>query len=499
MKEFEDLLKDLKLSLETKELPTSEGGREYGVIEAVADGVVSITGLSGAGFGQVLDFDGISKGLVLSLKADYIEAVILRKNDLVARGTKVFLSEKELAFGVSANLAGRVISPLGEDLDGLGPIVPDQFYPLENKAPGIIDRQPVFQPLPTGILSVDSLTPVGLGQRELIIGDRATGKTTLALTAILNQKNQTEKVHCIYVTVSQKQSKVAQLVEKLRESGAMEYTTVIAAFPSDGPALSYLAPFAGCALGEYFRDKGTHALVVYDDLSKHAVAYRELSLLLKRPSGREAYPGDVFYLHSRLLERAAKLSEKNGGGSLTALPIVETQEGDVSAYVPTNVISITDGQIYLEADLFNAGVKPAINVGLSVSRVGGAAQGKLLKKVSGTLRLDLSQYRELAAFAQFGSDLDEKTKKSLRRGEIITKLLTQEEYKTYTTGEEVVTLLLIDLGFFDELTDEKIVNDHRRFLDLLEQEKSFRNLLETATELEAIKDELRTLWQNFIN
>src|SRR3989338_1514158 len=311
MKEFEDLLKDLKLSFETKDFPTSEGGREYGVVEAVADGVVSITGLGGAGFGQELDFDGISKGLVLSLKADYIEAVILRKNDLVARGTKVFLSEKELAFGVSANLAGRVISPLGEDLDGLGPIVPDQFYPLENKAPGIIDRKPVFQPLPTGIMSVDSLTPVGLGQRELIIGDRATGKTTLALTTILNQKNQAEKVHCIYVTVSQKQSKVAQLVEKLRESGAMEYTTVIAAFPSDGPALSYLAPFAGCALGEYFRDKGTHALVVYDDLSKHAVAYRELSLLLKRPSGREAYPGDVFYLHSRLLERAAKLSEKN--------------------------------------------------------------------------------------------------------------------------------------------------------------------------------------------
>lgn len=497
MSDLDSLLKELKTQILNQKLPETEA-KEYGEVISIGDGVALVSGLSGASYGHLLDFDGKASGLTLNLREDYLEAVLLQKTEEVKKGTKVFLKSERLTLGVGGEATGRVISPLGEPLDGQGPVKTTFSYPLEAVAPGVIDRQPVREPLSTGVLAVDAITPIGLGQRELIIGDRTTGKTALAITAILNQKDQDPKIHCIYVAISQKQSKVAKIVEKLRTSGALNYTTVVAAFPSDGPAMSYLAPFAGCCLGEYFRDKGEHALVIYDDLSKHAVAYRELSLLLKRPSGREAYPGDIFYLHSRILERAAKLSEKKGGGSLTALPIIETQDNDVSSYIPTNVISITDGQIYLESDLFNSGVKPAINAGLSVSRVGGAAQKKTLKKASGTLRLDLSQYRDLAAFAQFGSDLDEKTKATLKKGELITRLLTQKEYQVYSVAEQVVILLLINLNILNTVKKEEAVEVVQEFLQKLKEEKSLISEINTAESLgEELKQKVKGAWEEF--
>ena len=497
MDNIKNLLSELKTQLAGQEISES-GAREYGEVVSVGDGVALVTGLPGASYGHLLNFDDKALGLAMNLKPDFLEAVLLTKTDEVKKGTRVFLKAQRLSIGVGEGTIGRVISPLGDPLDGQGPIRTTEFYPLEETAPGIIERQPVKEPLPIGILAVDAITPIGLGQRELIIGDRTTGKTALAITAIINQKYQDQKIHCIYVAISQKQSKVAKIVEKLRSSGALAFTTVVAAFPSDGPTMSYLAPFAGCSLGEYFRNNGQHALIVYDDLSKHAVSYRELSLLLKRPSGREAYPGDIFYLHSRLLERAAKLSDAKGGGSLTALPIIETQDNDVSSYIPTNVISITDGQIYLESDLFNSGVKPAINVGLSVSRVGGAAQRKTLKKAAGTLRLDLSQYRDLAAFAQFGSDLDEKTKSSLRKGELITKLLTQKEYKVYSTGEQVVVLLLIGMDLLSNISKDHVIVIIQDFLQRLNEEKNIISEINLAKSLEeSLKQKVKLAWEEF--
>jgi F-type H+-transporting ATPase subunit alpha len=497
MDNIKNLLSELKTQLAGQEISES-GAREYGEVVSVGDGVALVTGLPGASYGHLLNFDDKALGLAMNLKPDFLEAVLLTKTDEVKKGTRVFLKAQRLSIGVGEGTIGRVISPLGDPLDGQGPIRTTEFYPLEETAPGIIERQPVKEPLPIGILAVDAITPIGLGQRELIIGDRTTGKTALAITAIINQKYQDQKIHCIYVAISQKQSKVAKIVEKLRSSGALAFTTVVAAFPSDGPTMSYLAPFAGCSLGEYFRNNGQHALIVYDDLSKHAVSYRELSLLLKRPSGREAYPGDIFYLHSRLLERAAKLSDAKGGGSLTALPIIETQDNDVSSYIPTNVISITDGQIYLESDLFNSGVKPAINVGLSVSRVGGAAQRKTLKKAAGTLRLDLSQYRDLAAFAQFGSDLDEKTKSSLRKGELITKLLTQKEYQVYSTGEQVVVLLLIGMDLLSNISKDHVIVIIQDFLQRLNEEKNIISEINLAKSLEeSLKQKVKLAWEEF--
>lgn len=497
MDELDNLFRDLKKQIGNTQLAEPEP-REYGEVLAVGDGVALVSGLSPAAYGDTIDFDGKAQGLILNLRENYLEAVMLQKTEEVKNGDRVFLGSGRLKIGVGESMVGRVISPLGEPLDGQGQIVTTESYPLEAAAPGIIDRQPVKGPLSTGILAVDAITPIGRGQRELIIGDRTTAKTALAITTILNQKDQNPRVVCIYVAIGQKQSKVAKIVEKLRTSGALKYTIVVAAFASDGPTLSYLAPFAGCALGEYFRNRGESALVVYDDLSKHATAYRELSLLLKRPSGREAYPGDIFYLHSRLLERSAKLSEAKGSGSLTALPIIETQDNDVASYIPTNVISITDGQIYLESDLFNAGVKPPINVGLSVSRVGGAAQKKTLKEASGTLRLDLSQYRDLAAFAQFGSDLDEKTKATLTKGDLITRLLSQKEYQTYSTVQEIIILLLVNLNLLNVLKKESAVGAVQEFLAKLASEKVLFAEIEKAPKLTPeIKEKVKQAWADF--
>ena len=405
---------------------------DFGTVLQVGDGIARVYGLSKVMASELVEFPNDVFGMVLNLEEDSVGCVLFGESSLVKEGDQVKRTGRVASMPVGNAMLGRVITPLGIPLDGKGPIDTDQFLPMERKALGVIQRQPVKEPLQTGIAAVDAMIPIGRGQRELIIGDRQTGKTAVAVDAIINQKHtHTEDakklgvnpVFCIYVAIGQKNSTVAQVVAKLQENGAMEYTTVIAASASDPAPLQFIAPYAGATLGEFFRDNGKHALVIYDDLSKQAVAYRELSLLLRRPPGREAYPGDVFYLHSRLLERASKLSDELGGGSLTALPVIETQQGDVSAYIPTNVISITDGQIYLESNLFNAGVRPAINVGISVSRVGGNAQIKAMKKVAGSLKLDLAQYRELEAFAKFGSDLDASTKKILTRGSRLVELL----------------------------------------------------------------------------
>ena len=389
--------------------------QEVGTVISVGDGIARIYGLEKAMAGELLEFPGNLYGMVLNLEEDNVGAAILGSDHTIKEGDTVKRTGKIVEVPVGKGLLGRVVNALGQPIDDKGPVESNENRRVEIKAPGIVARKSVKEPLQTGIKAIDGMVPIGKGQRELIIGDRQTGKTAVALDTIINQKGQ--NVFCIYVAIGQKQSTVAQIVEKLKTYGAMEYTIVVAATASSPAPLQFLAPYSGCAMGEYFRDNGMHALIIYDDLSKHAVAYRQLSLLLRRPPGREAYPGDVFFLHSRLLERAAKLSDKLGGGSLTALPIIETQAGDVSAYIPTNVISITDGQIFLETDLFYSGVRPAINVGLSVSRVGGAAQIKAMKSVAGTLKLELAQYRELAAFAQFGSDLDPATQKQLNRGQ----------------------------------------------------------------------------------
>ena len=411
---------------------------EVGTVLTVGDGIATVSGLAGAEYGEILLFDGGLKGMILDLKESEIGCVIFGDDSEITEGSMVRRTGKVAGTPVGEGFLGRVVNALGEPIDDAGEIAAEDYYPVEAPAPGIIDRQPVNQPLETGLLTIDSMFPIGRGQRELIIGDRQTGKTAIALDTILNQKGK--NIVCIYVAIGQKASSVAQMVETLRRRDAMDYTIVMAATASDSATLQYIAPYAGCALGEYFMRRGRDVLIVYDDLSKHAVAYRALSLLLERSPGREAYPGDVFYLHSRLLERSAHLSDALGGGSMTALPIVETQAGDVSAYIPTNIISITDGQIFLETDLFHAGQRPAVNVGLSVSRVGGAAQTQAMKKASGTLRLDLAQYREMEVFMQFSSDLDDTTKRQLHYGQGLMRLLRQEQYHPYSQHQQVILL-----------------------------------------------------------
>jgi F-type H+/Na+-transporting ATPase subunit alpha len=422
---------------------------EVGTVLSVGDGIARVYGLENAMAGELLAFPNDVYGLALNLEEDQIGAVLMGESRLVEEGDEVKRTGRVMEVPVGPALIGRVVDPLGRPVDGKGPIQATEHYPIERIAPGVIDRQPVKEPMQTGIKAIDSMIPIGRGQRELIIGDRQTGKTAVAIDAIINQKGN--GVVCIYVAIGQKRSTVAQVVKTLEDFGAMEHTIVVTSSASEPAPLQYIAPYAGCAMGEYFLYNGGHALVIYDDLSKQAAAYREVSLLLRRPPGREAYPGDVFYLHSRLLERAAKLSEKNGGGSLTALPIIETQAGDVSAYIPTNVISITDGQIYLESDLFYSGVRPAVNVGISVSRVGGNAQINAMRRISGTLRLDLAQYRSLAAFAQFGSDLDKVTRAQLARGERLVELLKQDQYQPLPIEDQVLSILAGTGGTLDGL------------------------------------------------
>ncbi|MCV3395594.1 F0F1 ATP synthase subunit alpha [Campylobacter lari] len=427
---------------------------ETGKIISVADGVAKVYGLKNAMAGEMVEFENGEKGMVLNLEESSVGIVILGKGLGLKEGSSVKRLKKLLKVPVGDTLIGRVVNALGEPIDAKGVIEASEYRFVEEKAKGIMARKSVHEPLHTGIKAIDALVPIGRGQRELIIGDRQTGKTTVAIDTIISQKGK--DVICIYVAIGQKQSTVAQVVKKLEEYGAMDYTIVVNAGASDPAALQYLAPYAGVTMGEYFRDNSRHALIVYDDLSKHAVAYREMSLILRRPPGREAYPGDVFYLHSRLLERASKLSDELGAGSLTALPIIETQAGDVSAYIPTNVISITDGQIFLETDLFNSGIRPAINVGLSVSRVGGAAQIKATKQVSGTLRLDLAQYRELQAFAQFASDLDEASRKQLERGQRMVEVLKQPPYSPLSPENQVVIIFAGTKGYLDDVAVSKI-------------------------------------------
>ncbi|EAI8470581.1 F0F1 ATP synthase subunit alpha [Campylobacter jejuni] len=427
---------------------------ETGKIISVADGVAKVYGLKNIMAGEMVEFDNGDKGMALNLEESSVGIVILGKGEGLKEGTSVKRLKKLLKVPVGEALIGRVVNALGEPIDAKGVINSNEFRFVEEKAKGIMARKSVHEPLHTGIKAIDALVPIGRGQRELIIGDRQTGKTTVAVDTIISQKGQ--GVVCIYVAIGQKQSTVAQVVKRLEEHGAMDYTIVVNAGASDPAALQYLAPYTGVTMGEFFRDNAKHALIVYDDLSKHAVAYREMSLILRRPPGREAYPGDVFYLHSRLLERASKLNDELGAGSLTALPIIETQAGDVSAYIPTNVISITDGQIFLETDLFNSGIRPAINVGLSVSRVGSAAQIKATKQVSGTLRLDLAQYRELQAFAQFASDLDEASRKQLERGQRMVELLKQPPYSPLSVEKQVVLIFAGTKGFLDDIAVSRI-------------------------------------------
>ena len=427
---------------------------ETGKVISVADGVANVYGLKNVMAGEMVEFESGKKGMALNLEESSVGIVILGKTSGITEGSSVKRLKKLLRVPVGDALIGRVVNSLGEPIDAKGPIEATESRFVEEKAKGIMARKSVHEPLQTGIKAIDALVPIGRGQRELIIGDRQTGKTTVAIDTIINQKGQ--DVICIYVAIGQKQSTVAQVVKKLEEYGAMDYTIVVNAGASDAAALQYLAPYAGVTMGEYFRDNSRHALIIYDDLSKHAVAYREMSLILRRPPGREAYPGDVFYLHSRLLERASKLNDALGAGSLTALPIIETQAGDVSAYIPTNVISITDGQIFLESDLFNSGIRPAINVGLSVSRVGGAAQIKAIKQVSGTLRLDLAQYRELQAFAQFASDLDESSRKQLERGQKMVEVLKQPPYSPLPVENQVVIIFAGAKGYLDDVATANV-------------------------------------------
>ncbi|HEX5021038.1 MAG TPA: F0F1 ATP synthase subunit alpha [Candidatus Binatia bacterium] len=423
--------------------------QEVGTVLSTGDGIARIYGLDKVAAGELLEFPHEIYGIALNLEEDNVGAALFGETHMIKEGDTVKRTGRIAEVPVGKELVGRVVDALGEPIDGRGPINSKERRRIEIKAPGIVARQPVKEPLQTGLKAIDGMIPIGRGQRELIIGDRQTGKTAVAVDAILNQKGG--DVVCIYIAIGQKRSTVAQVVDKLREAGAMDYTIIVAATASEAAPLQFIAPYSGCTIGEYFRDNGGHALVIYDDLSKHAVAYRQLSLLLRRPPGREAYPGDVFYLHSRLLERAAKMSNERGGGSLTALPIIETQAGDVSAYIPTNVISITDGQIFLESDLFYSGVRPAINVGISVSRVGGNAQIKAMKQVAGTLRLELAQYREMAAFAQFGSDLDQATQRQLNRGARLVELLKQGQYEPLPVEKQILIIYAGTNGFVDEL------------------------------------------------
>jgi F-type H+-transporting ATPase subunit alpha len=465
---------------------------EVGKVLSVGDGIARIFGLDNVQAGEMVEFEDGSKGMALNLESDNVGVVIFGDDRKIKEGSIVKRTGSIVDSPVGKELLGRVLDGLGNPIDGKGNLSEKiERKRVEVKAPGIIPRQSVSEPMQTGLKAIDTLIPVGRGQRELIIGDRQTGKTAVAIDAIINQKTVNEsddekkKLYCIYVAIGQKRSTVAQIVKTLEDAGAMKYTTVVAATASDAAPLQFLAPYTGCTIGEYFRDNGMHALIIYDDLSKQAVAYRQMSLLLRRPPGREAYPGDVFYLHSRLLERAAKLSDANGGGSLTALPIIETQAGDVSAYIPTNVISITDGQIFLETQLFNQGIRPAVNVGLSVSRVGSAAQIKAMKKVAGSIKLELAQYREMAAFAQFGSDLDAATQKLLNRGSKLTELLKQKQYSPLTVAEQVITVFTGVRGYLDDVELDQIKNFEKDILEKIKNEKNeILSTIQTTGKLE---------------
>lgn len=461
---------------------------DVGTVLYVGDGVARVYGLSKCEAGELIEFPNGVIGIALNLEEDNVGCILFGESSLVREGDTVKRTGRIASMPVGDAMLGRVINPLGVPVDGKGEIHTDKFLPLERKALGVIQRQPVKEPLQTGIKAIDAMIPIGRGQRELIIGDRQTGKTAVAIDAIINQKGK--GVYCIYVAIGQKGSTVAQVVKNLQDAGAMEYTTVVSATASDPAPMQYIAAFSGATLGEFFRDSGRHALVVYDDLSKQAASYREVSLLLRRPPGREAYPGDVFYLHSRLLERASKLSDDLGGGSLTALPVIETQAGDVSAYIPTNVISITDGQIYLESNLFNAGIRPAINVGISVSRVGGNAQIKAMKKIAGTLRLELAQFRELEAFAKFGSDLDKATLQQLRRGERLVEVLKQKQFTPMPVENQVAVIYAATRGYLDEIPAGEVQRYQNDFLqelenlhgDVLEAIRTEKDLSEKTTE-----------------
>ncbi len=478
------IIEQLKKQIEGFKAETTS--EQVGKVIEVGDGVARISGLGNLMASEMVEFPGGQIGVALNLEEDRVGAMVLGDYLSIKEGDEVKATGKILSIPVGEGMVGRVIDPLGAPVDGKGDIKSDAFYPVEKIAPGVITRKSVHQPVQTGIKAIDALIPIGRGQRELIIGDRQTGKTAVAIDTIINQKGQNMK--CIYVAVGQKESKIARILGELEKNGAMEYTTIVVAGASDSAALSYIAPYSGCALGEYFMDKGEDVLIVFDDLSRHAWAYRQISLILKRPPGREAYPGDVFYLHSRLLERSAKLNEDFGGGSMTALPIIETQAGDVSAYIPTNVISITDGQIFLETDLFYKGVRPALNVGISVSRVGGDAQIKAMKKVAGKLKLELAQFRELEAFAQFGSDLDEKTRIQIERGRCTMEVLKQGQYEPMAVEHQVAVLYALTNGFMDDVEIEKIKqweNDFHKYLD-----SQAKDVLTLITEQKALTDEV---------
>ena len=493
-------------SLIQKQIEGFEEGielKETGRVISVGDGIARIYGLGNAMAGELLEFPGGLSGMVLNLEEDNVGAVLLGRDDNIKEGDEVKRTGKIMQVPIGPEMVGRVVDGLGAPIDGKGPIKTDKFGPIERTAPGVIDRKSVHEPMQTGIKAIDGMIPVGRGQRELIIGDRQTGKTAVAIDAIINQKGQ--NMFCIYVAVGQKRSTVARVVKTLEERGAMKYTIVVSASASDPAPMQFIAPYAGCAMGEYFRDNGQHCLIVYDDLSKQAAAYRQLSLLLRRPPGREAYPGDVFFLHSRLLERSAKVSDELGAGSMTALPIIETQAGDVSAYIPTNVISITDGQIFLETDLFYSGVRPAINVGLSVSRVGGSAQIKGMKQVAGQLRLDLAQYREMAAFAQFGSDLDAATQAQLHRGERLVELLKQGQYKPLTVVQQIVSIFSGVRGLVDDVPVASIQKFESGLINFMEEKhQALMNKIAEAkkldddseSQLKAAIEEFKGLFQN---
>ncbi|TVQ79161.1 MAG: F0F1 ATP synthase subunit alpha [Bradymonadales bacterium] len=461
--------------------------KDTGTVISASDGIARVYGLESAIYGELVEFSNNVKGLVLNLESSDVGIAVLGEYEKIKEGDSVKRTGEIASVPVGEALLGRVVDGLGNAIDGKGPINSKDRRPIEEKAPGIVPRQSVKEPMQTGIKAIDAMIPIGRGQRELIIGDRQTGKTAIAIDTIINQKGQ--GVLCFYVAIGQKQSSVAQVVAKLEKFGAMEYTTVISASATDSATLQFLAPYSGCAMAEYFRDKGKHALIIYDDLSKQAVAYRQLSLLLRRPPGREAYPGDVFYIHSRLLERACKLSNERGSGSLTALPIIETQAGDVSAYIPTNVISITDGQIFLETDLFYSGVRPAINVGNSVSRVGGSAQIKAMKSVAGSLRLNLAQYRELESFAQFGSDLDAATQKQLNRGARLVEILKQGQYSPYPVEKQVVMIFAGVNGFLDEIPANRVKAFEDEFLPFLESHH--QGLLDDIRNKKVLDDAMR--------
>ena len=470
---------------------------EIGKVLSVGDGIARVYGLDNVQAGEMVEFDDGSKGMALNLENDNVGVVIFGDDRNIKEGDTIKRTNAIVDVPVGKELLGRVVDGLGNPIDGKGTLSSKERKRVEVKAPGIIPRQSVNEPMQTGLKSIDSLIPIGRGQRELIIGDRQTGKTAVAIDAIINQKkinessDESKKLYCVYVAIGQKRSTVAQITKTLEEAGALKYTTIVAATASDSAPLQFLAPYTGCAMGEYFRDNGMHALIIYDDLSKQAVAYRQMSLLLRRPPGREAYPGDVFYLHSRLLERAAKLSDEHGGGSLTALPIIETQGGDVSAFIPTNVISITDGQIFLETELFNQGIRPAINVGLSVSRVGSSAQTKAMKKVSGSMKLELAQYREMAAFAQFGSDLDASTQQLLNRGSKLTELLKQKQYSPMTVAEQVISVFCGVKGYLDDIDLKDIAEFETKIIEKCKSDKpEIIDSIQSSGKLEEDKEKL---------